>query len=182
MTSPATRRAVSRGERVLPGLWRLRLPLRWPGIPHCNVYALAAGDGIVLVDTGAHDDEDGVDALEHALADVDLSLTDISLVVCTHAHLDHCGAAPAIVERTGCELWMHPHHDHLSAGARGLEADLAERVEVARQSGADERGLAAYAQRRRLGAPRAARARPRPCSAGWRCTSTSAGRPIRWAS
>jgi hypothetical protein len=36
MTSPATRRAVSRGERVLPGLWRLRLPLRWPGIPRCN--------------------------------------------------------------------------------------------------------------------------------------------------
>ena len=152
MASPATRRAQSRGERIVDGLWRLRLPLSWPGIPHCNAYALAAGDGIVLVDTGAYD-ESGLDGLEEALADVDLALDDISLVVCTHAHIDHCGAAPAIVERTGCELWMHPRHEHLTAGIRDLEAELAERMEIARQSGADERGLQAYAERRRTGEP-----------------------------
>lgn len=152
MASPATKRAVSRGERILPGLWRLRLPLQWPGIPHSNAYALAAGDGVVLVDTGAYD-EDGLEPLEHALADVGFSLDDVSQVVCTHAHLDHCGAAPAVIERTGAELWMHPRHEHLSTGARDLEADLAERMEVARQSGADERGLEAYAERRRTAGP-----------------------------
>ena len=152
MASPATKRAVSRGERILPGLWRLRLPLRWPGIPHCNAYALAAGDSVVLVDTGAFD-EDGLDPLEHALADVGLNIDDVSRVVCTHAHLDHCGAAPAVIEHTGAELWMHPRHEHLTTGVRDLEADLAERMEVARQSGADERGLEAYAERRRSAGP-----------------------------
>ena len=106
----------------------------------------------MLVDTGAFD-EDGLDPLEHALADVGLNIDDVSRVVCTHAHLDHCGAAPAVIEHTGAELWMHPRHEHLTMGVRDLEADLAERMEVARQSGADERGLEAYAERRRSAGP-----------------------------
>ena len=28
-----------RTERVLPGIWRLRLPLPWPGVPHGNAWA-----------------------------------------------------------------------------------------------------------------------------------------------
>ena len=50
----AAKRELGRGERVLPGLWRLRLPLPFPGVPHCNAWAIAAGSGIVLVDTGMH--------------------------------------------------------------------------------------------------------------------------------
>ena len=55
MRKPTRPREVGRGERVLPGVWRLRLPLPWPGVPHCNAWAIAAGDGIVLVDTGTHE-------------------------------------------------------------------------------------------------------------------------------
>ncbi len=55
MRKPTRRTEVGRGERVLPGVWRLRLPLPWPGVPHCNAWALAAGDGVVLVDTGMHE-------------------------------------------------------------------------------------------------------------------------------
>jgi len=35
-----------RAERLLPGIWRLRLPLFWPGVPHGNVWAVAADGGI----------------------------------------------------------------------------------------------------------------------------------------
>ena len=50
---PTTRqKELGRGERVIPGLWRLRLPLPWPGVPHCNAWAIASGPGVVLVDTG----------------------------------------------------------------------------------------------------------------------------------
>ena len=49
MPEPTRKRELGRGERVLPGVWRLRLPLPWPGVPHCNAWAVAAGDGIVLV-------------------------------------------------------------------------------------------------------------------------------------
>ena len=59
-------REHGRGERVLPGVWRLRLPLDLPDVPHCNAWALQAGDGIVLVDTGMHD-RDSMGNLERAL-------------------------------------------------------------------------------------------------------------------
>ena len=52
---PTRPREVGRGERVLPGVWRLRLPIVLPGVPHVNAWALQAGDGIVLVDTGMHE-------------------------------------------------------------------------------------------------------------------------------
>src|SRR5450432_4567002 len=51
----AVKRELGRGERVLPGVFRLRLPLPWPGVPHCNAWAVAAGDGVVLIDTGMHE-------------------------------------------------------------------------------------------------------------------------------
>src|SRR4051794_41884054 len=68
-----TQRVIGRGERVLPGLWRLRLPLPWPGVPHGNAWAIAAGDGIVLVDTGVHE-PGSMGHLERALAQVNLRL------------------------------------------------------------------------------------------------------------
>ena len=142
------KREVGRGERVLPGVWRLRLPLPWPGVPHCNAWALAAGDGIVLVDTGMHE-PGSMRHLERALAQVNLNLDLVRLLVCTHAHSDHYGQAATIVERTGCELWMHPNHGHMLAAARDPEAAFDRRIEVARQSGVPEEPLQRYAEQRR---------------------------------
>src|SRR4051794_14030134 len=144
-----TQREVGRGERVLPGVWRLRLPLPWPGVPHCNAWALAAGDGVVLVDTGVH--EPGSMAhLERALDQAGLQLEEhVRLVVCTHAHVDHCGQAPRIRERAGCEVWMHPAWGHLHANDETPEQTIARRIEVARQSGVPEDPLRRWAERRR---------------------------------
>jgi len=134
MRKPTRPREVGRGERVLPGVWRLRLPLPWPGVPHCNAWALAAGDGIVLVDTGTHE-PGSLAQLERALDQVGLRLEHVRLLVCTHAHADHCGQAGPITERAGCELWVHPDLAHFNAMADDPEAAHARRVEVARQSG-----------------------------------------------
>jgi glyoxylase-like metal-dependent hydrolase (beta-lactamase superfamily II) len=134
MRKPTRPREVGRGERVLPGLWRLRLPLPWPGVPHCNAWAIAAGSGIVLVDTGTHE-PGSLGHLERALDQVRLRLEDIKLVVVTHAHADHCGQAHPIADRAGCEVWAHPNHQHFSAYADDPEAAHLRRVEIARQSG-----------------------------------------------
>src|SRR5436309_6991859 len=115
------RRERGRGERIVPGLWRLRLPLPWPGVPHCNAWALAAGDGIVLVDTGMHE-AGSLAQLERALDQVNLRLEQVRLVACTHAHSDHYGQAAPILQRAGCELWMHPNHAHMSRSGRDPEA------------------------------------------------------------
>ncbi len=137
------KREVGRGERALPGLWRLRLPLPWPGVPHCNAWAIGAGPGIVMVDTGMH--EPGSQAnLDRALSQVNLKVETVRLLVCTHAHSDHYGQAATIVERAGCELWMHPNHEHMRAAATDPEAALTQRIEVARQSGVPEAPLEAY--------------------------------------
>jgi glyoxylase-like metal-dependent hydrolase (beta-lactamase superfamily II) len=136
---------VGRGERVVPGVWRLRLPLPWPGVPHCNAWAIAAGDGIVLVDCGMHEPE-SLAHLERALEQVRLRLEQVRLLVCTHAHADHYGQAATVLERAGCELWMHPDHGHTTRGADDPEASLARRVEVARQSGVPEEPLRRWAE------------------------------------
>jgi len=126
---------LGRGERFLPGVWRLRLPLPWPGVPHCNAWALAAGDGIVLFDIGYSFPDVGTRQLEYSLAQVGFGMEDITLVVCTHAHSDHYGQAGPILDAAGCELWMHPAWEHVRAMAEDPDAALARRVEVARQSG-----------------------------------------------
>ncbi len=144
MPDGTRRRELGRGERVLPGLYRLRLPLPWPGVPHCNAWAVAAGDGFVLFDTGMHQ-TDSLENLERALAMCGLRLEQARLVVCTHAHTDHCGQAATVVQRAGCELWMHPSREHLERMLADPGAGLARRLEIARQSGVPAETLARYA-------------------------------------
>jgi glyoxylase-like metal-dependent hydrolase (beta-lactamase superfamily II) len=144
----AAKRELGRGERVLPGIFRLRLPLPWPGVPHGNAWAVAAPDGVVLFDTGMHE-AGSMAQLERALQMCNLSLENVRLVVCTHAHSDHYGQAAAIVQRTGCELWMHPNYEHMSRWAEDSDAAFARRLEVARQSGVPEEPLRRYAAERR---------------------------------
>ncbi|MDX6698106.1 MAG: hypothetical protein QOE65_1503 [Solirubrobacteraceae bacterium] len=148
MAEGARKREMGRGERVVPGVWRLRLPLPWPGVPHCNAWALAAGDGIVLVDTGMH--EPGSFAhLELAMDQVRLKVDHVRLLACTHAHSDHYGQAAPIMERSGAQLWMHPNHEHMTRSAQDPEAAWERRIEVARQSGVPEEPLRQYAEARK---------------------------------
>jgi glyoxylase-like metal-dependent hydrolase (beta-lactamase superfamily II) len=141
------KREIARADRVLPGIWRLRLPLPWPGVPHGNAWALAAGNGIVLVDTGIGG-PGALGQLELALSQARLRIEHVRLLVCTHAHSDHYGLAGPIVDAAGCELWMHPNHAHLTARVDDPDTVLERRMEVARQSGVPERIVAQYEARR----------------------------------
>jgi len=142
---PTRAREVGRGERVLPGVWRLRLPIELPGVPHVNAWALQAGDGIVLVDTGL-DEPGSMAQLERALERTQHRVEDVRLIVLTHAHPDHAGQAMPVAERAGCKVWIHPAYRlHARAGEDWLER----RLEVARQSGVPEAPLRRWAQRRR---------------------------------
>ncbi|MGH3994245.1 MAG: MBL fold metallo-hydrolase, partial [Pseudonocardiaceae bacterium] len=144
----ARKRELSRADRVLPGLWRLRLPLPWPGVPHVNAFAIAAVDGVVLVDTGLHE-PGAMLQLERALHQAGLRVEHVRLLVCTHAHSDHYGLAAPIMERSGCELWMHPNHEHMTKAARDPGRSFERRLEVARQSGVPAATLAEYESARR---------------------------------
>jgi glyoxylase-like metal-dependent hydrolase (beta-lactamase superfamily II) len=147
MTNVTSRRELGRGERVLPGLFRLRLPLPWPGVPHCNAWAVASGEGFVLFDTGMHQ-PDSISHLERALEMCHLRLEQAQMVVCTHAHTDHCGQVATVVERAGCEVWIHPNHKHLDRMLEDPQAVLERRLEIARQSGVPEEPLRRAAKER----------------------------------
>lgn len=145
--SPDSRSEVARSEKVLPGVWRLRLPCPWPGVPHVNAWAISRGDGIVLFDTGIGGEE-GVHQLELALGQAKLKLRDVRLVVCTHSHSDHYGAAGPIVDAAGCELWMHPAWGHVRTMAEDPDRSLDNRIEVARHAGVPAAILERYKERR----------------------------------
>jgi glyoxylase-like metal-dependent hydrolase (beta-lactamase superfamily II) len=136
-----------RGEKLLPGVWRLRLPLPWPGVPHGNAWAVAADGGIVLFDTGIGG-RGRMRQLDLALGQIGFAVEDVRLVVCTHSHTDHYGLAAPIVEAAGCELWMHPAWEHVRLLADDPAAALEQRIEVARQSGVPPAALERYRQSR----------------------------------
>jgi glyoxylase-like metal-dependent hydrolase (beta-lactamase superfamily II) len=132
-----------RTEKVLPGIWRLRLPLPWPGVPHGNAWAVEHDGGVVMFDTGIGG-AGKLRQLDLALAQAGFGVDDVRLVVCTHSHTDHYGLAGAICERAGCELWMHPNWEHVRLLADDPEAALEARIEVARQSGVSPAALERY--------------------------------------
>jgi len=144
----AREREIGRGERVLPGLHRLRLPLPLEGVPHCNAWAIGGPRGFVLVDTGMHHPGSIAD-LERALGDVGLALEQVGLIVITHAHNDHWGQAAPIQERSGAEVWIHPDRRHATAAVEDPETTLERRVEIGRLGGVSEAALAHYAERAR---------------------------------
>jgi len=77
---------------------------------------------------------------------VGLRLEHVRLVVCTHAHADHCGDAAPIAARAGCEIWMHPNREHLLRAAEDPDTVLSRRIEVARHSGVPEEPLRRFAE------------------------------------
>ena len=148
MSAPAHSREVGRGERLVAGVYRLRLPLPWPGVPHGNAYAIASGDGFVMVDTGVHE-AGSLANLERALDQVDLRLDQANLLICTHAHVDHYGEAATITERAECELWMSPNHQHTTETAANPELTMERRIEVALQCGVPEAPLRKWMEGRK---------------------------------
>lgn len=141
------RAEAPRTERLMPGIWRLRLPLPWPGVPHGNAWAIARDGGIVMFDTGMGG-KGRLRQLDLALAQAGFGVEDVRLVVCTHSHTDHYGLAGSICERAGCELWMHPRWEHVRPLADDPAAALEARIEVARQSGVPPAALERYRERR----------------------------------
>lgn len=66
----------------------------------CHVYALRGPDGVVLVDAGAGTHTEMI--LSNLAKDFPGST--VSALLLTHVHMDHCGGAAEIRERTNCQV------------------------------------------------------------------------------
>lgn len=81
------------------------LPTPFP-VGDVNVYLLKA-DRLLLVDTGLEWEKDRI-ALKAGFARAGVAVEQVSEVVITHAHLDHCGLAGWIQEVSGAPVRAHP--------------------------------------------------------------------------
>jgi glyoxylase-like metal-dependent hydrolase (beta-lactamase superfamily II) len=99
-----------RRREPAPGVFRLVLPLPFPGLDRVNAYLLASDTGAVLVDCGIFNpdpaEDHGWENLRSAVEATGHHLEDISVLVATHPHVDHYGMAGRLHRAVGCELWM----------------------------------------------------------------------------
>ncbi len=99
-----------------PGVFRLVLPLPFPGLDEVNAYLLADEGGSTLIDCGMllPDDEESDRGYGHLVASLKLcdhEPADITRLILTHTHIDHYGLAGRLKEETGCSVWIHKAGD-----------------------------------------------------------------------
>ncbi len=103
-------RNAARREPVR-GIFRLVLPLPFPGLDSVNTYLIPQPDGATLVDAGIYQSTEigdrGWDDVVAAFSACDVRPSDVQRLIVTHSHIDHYGMAGRFVAETGCELWMH---------------------------------------------------------------------------
>lgn len=80
----------------------VRVPILPRGL--INAHLVIGAHGTILVDAGLPDSEHKVEA---ALRRENRRMEDISLIVVTHAHVDHAGSASRIRERSGAPIVGH---------------------------------------------------------------------------
>jgi len=100
-----------RRRQPAPGIFRLVLPLPFPGLDRVNAYLLAGEGSGTLIDCGIYDPQPerdhGWSELTDALVEAGSHPSEIDRLIVSHTHIDHYGMAGRLVHETGCELWMH---------------------------------------------------------------------------
>ena len=99
-------RAREEVSEVAPGVLRMELPIRMPGLGHVNCYALVDGEGAALVDPGLPTAA-SYKALKQRLARAGLSVRNVHTVIVTHSHPDHFGGAARLMRDAGARLVAH---------------------------------------------------------------------------
>ena len=95
--------ATAEIDEVAPGILRMQLPLRMPGLGHVNCYALEDEKGFTLVDPGMRGPQAWKILIERfKLAGFDLR--HVHTVVVTHSHIDHFGASGRLRLEAGAQV------------------------------------------------------------------------------
>ncbi|MBS7641828.1 MAG: MBL fold metallo-hydrolase [Candidatus Bathyarchaeia archaeon] len=91
--------------KVSDNVYLVECPFLRPGyfVSSCII----AGRGIVLVDTGLEDSPK--QAIYPYLGDLGLGIRDVSHIILTHAHFDHCGGVSRIREEVLCRVGVHEY-------------------------------------------------------------------------
>jgi glyoxylase-like metal-dependent hydrolase (beta-lactamase superfamily II) len=132
-----------RAPVVAEGIRRITVPTPWP-IGPVNVH-LIEDEPLTLVDTGPAAPRSFA-ALEAGLAAAGHRVEDLRRIVLTHQHVDHVGAAAALVRRSGAEVWaLRALAPWLAAYPEAQMRDDRVAIEIMRRHGAPAAAVDAVA-------------------------------------
>jgi glyoxylase-like metal-dependent hydrolase (beta-lactamase superfamily II) len=86
---------------VAEGIHLIKCPWAAYFVSSCAI----VGDTILLIDVGTSDSPEK--AIYPYLRSIGRKPSEISAVLLTHAHFDHCGGAASIRKETGCKVYVH---------------------------------------------------------------------------
>lgn len=93
---------------VAPGVLRMELPIRMPGLGHVNCYAIVDREGAAVVDPGLPGPGTWR-AIQDRLRRADLAVRHVHTVIVTHSHPDHFGGASRFAREAGARIIGHEH-------------------------------------------------------------------------
>jgi len=118
-------------QKIYPGIYRITLPLPGKKPGPVNTY-LFTGRPVTLIDTGTLKT---VQILDQAIADLGMDFTDIEQIIITHGHIDHYGAAQAIVQRSRGISRVFAHEEDRPLIEQGIEVPPAQFIKFYRLMG-----------------------------------------------
>jgi glyoxylase-like metal-dependent hydrolase (beta-lactamase superfamily II) len=98
--------ARSEVSEVAPGVLRMELPIRMPGLGHVNSYAIVDREGAAVVDPGMPGPGTWK-ALQDRLKQAGLTPKHVHTVIITHSHPDHFGCAMRFAKESGAKIVAH---------------------------------------------------------------------------
>ena len=105
-TRPRREEAIPATDEITeaaPGILRLQLPIRMPGLGHVNCYAMEDERGWTVIDPGMPGPK-SYKAMASRFAAAGFGVRDIHTVVVTHSHIDHFGGAGRLREEGGATV------------------------------------------------------------------------------
>lgn len=92
-------------EKILEGVYKLRLELPFTWTPEMSVYIIR-GDEIALIDTGLGDPK-SFQTISNSLKDIGLEIKDIDRIINTHEHVEHFAGDEIIKKNSGSTVSAH---------------------------------------------------------------------------
>lgn len=135
--------ARSEVSEVAPGVLRLELPIRLPGLGHVNCYAILDREGAAIVDPGLPGASTWR-ALQDRLKRAGLAPRHVHSVFVTHSHPDHFGGAARFARESGARILAHrsfrfgvagPADSHSEVSVQDLAATEGDAAEGAPDEG-----------------------------------------------
>lgn len=106
LTKPGSPPDGTIAEPVAPGTWRVKFAADAAFGGSTNAYLTEADEGLALIDAGIPG-ERSVARLDDALDELGATTADVSRILLTHGHWDHCGLVPTLRARHDTPVALH---------------------------------------------------------------------------